>query len=357
MSETSSPLTPEQAEALALVRQHGSIRAAIRASGWPRTTLRKRYARACRAEAGEGPGKPFEVQAPATSPDVPVQELIDRLCRDYRRKAEHAEANRIVGVDIKVNGPVGLLVFGDPHLDSPLTNWPAVMRDIGLVNKTEALFGVNLGDTVDNWGGKLAHLAANNGVTQHDASRLAHWFIGEVDWLLFLLGNHCWMRDGGSLIRWMSERAGHLAADWSQRLALRFPNGREVRVNHKHGFNGNSIWHPNHGQLREMRFGARDHLYTGGHIHQAGIMGPIVDQTSGDWMIALQVGAYKDLSDTYGKRIGSGMQNAFPSAVVVINPEATKPSGLLHIFPDTEEGADYLGFARKRWAQGKRAAA
>ena len=667
------PLSEElMQQAVEAVAQYGSVSAAAAALGLPRGTFASRYARAKTAETE------FEV-APLPSPDVPVDDLIERLTADYARKKEHAERSRLVPVTIRRDGPIGLLVFGDPHLGSPHTNWPALKRDVELTQKTEALYGTNIGDTGDNWSGKLAHLWAGMGVSHSQEKQLSEWFLKNVRWLLWLGGNHdchddktealtrrgwrgpdeiaegdevlaldtatglavwspvkrkivrhhagpmishdmvglsfnvtpnhrllhkrrdylkrwsgwryspagntamgrvgfalsapsgrpdceltdpqiqvaawvltdgsirwagnspnicvyqskdpseliaaldgaglewtvgerqrktaavcgralvseplpervfrisaasgrklvqwlpqkgtlpewtdrlserqfdvflhalmagdgawnsrgtkdsgqlhgekafleqvqalaiqhgwsaslsvargkdwrlnlcrrdditldwkggvereydgqvwclttehgnfavrrlgmvhfsgnCWS-GAGDLLPWLSRQIGVLHSEWEQRIALQFPNGREVRIGCYHGAKGYSLFNPGHGVLRTAKLGPPDHLVCAGHTHVSWVQGPIGLDDTGEWGWGLQVGSYKDIADMFGKRArGEREQNLFPSAVVVIDPCATSPAGLIRIFPDTVEGADYLTHLRRRF---KRAA-
>jgi hypothetical protein len=658
-------------EAVEAVRKAGGNKAeAARALGMEYHTFNAR----CKVAEAKG----FVRAAPAPSAHVPLPMLIERLKDDYARKRENADATKLARVHVTMDGPVGMLVFGDPHLGSHLTNWPALERDINLVKDTEGLFATNIGDTGDNWTGKLAHLWADNEMSASTEARLTHWFIEELadQWLLLLYGNHChdtetealtrhgwrshdqievgdevlsintatgmsewsavtqkhvkqyagemvgldmlgmsfnvtpehrllhkrrdylkrwsglqyapagsmargrvafalsaksgrpeyeltddqirvagwiltdgsiaptksitpavrvyqskdataleaaltgagltynvrqrerdtqsicgralvkaplpervfeldapsarlaltwvegkgklpswagslsdrqfdvfldalmagdgswatrsddqssgvlygderfleqvqalaiqhgwsaWLSrprpndcrlnlarreemqvdwkgvrsdyDGavwclttehgnfavrrrgmphfsgnclwsgaGSALPWLAQQHGILDANWSQRVALEFPNGREVRIGAYHGANGHSMWNSVHGGIKLAKMGPRDHLVCAGHIHQSQILYPVVDPGSGEWSTVLQVGSYKDLADNYGKRLGGGERNAFPSAVVIINPAAKTPAGLLRVFPDTEEGADFLTYLRGKKA-------
>lgn len=377
------PRTPELLEeARRLVEEHGGIRAAARASGIPQTTLRGRWEHA----TGRGPGipqkkratyqnrddgrptseRPVESQPFANSgrdfevpeipsPHAPIEETIRRLCEDYERTRAHHDATRLIRVKVNVEGPIGLLVFGDPHLGSPHTDWPAIRRNVELTQKVDGLYGTNIGDTGDNWSGKLARLWADNEISHATEYRLSEWFMKSVRWLLWVYGNHDVWTMPGNPLSWMARHAGvELTADWSQRLELVFPNQRGVRIGIHHGANGHSLWNPGHGVLKETRIGTRDHLVCGGHIHQSFVLGPTVDPHTLEWSYGLQIGSFKNIPGHFGKRIGGSHQNAFPAAVVIIDPEATRHSGLISIYPDTELGADVLTFMRRRRAQGRR---
>lgn len=102
--------------------------------------------------------------------------------------------------------------------------------------------------------------------------------------------------------------------------------------------------------LRTAKLGPPDHLVCAGHTHVSWVQGPIGLDDTGEWGWGLQVGSYKDIADMFGKRArGEREQNLFPSSVVVIDPYASSPAGLIRIFLDTVEGAEYLTWLRRRW--------
>jgi hypothetical protein len=348
------PLTAAQlAETLAASREFGSRTEAAEWLGLSLDaylTRLKKARRADKAHAGGHLSGGFVRSTATPSPHVPLPEQIARLCADYARKREHADATKLVRLRITMRGPLGMIIFGDQHAGSPLTNWPALTRDIELVKNTEGLFATNIGDVADNWTGRLAHLWADNEMSKTTEGRLSRWIVEELadKWLLLLYGNHDLWSGEGSALQWLCEQHDVLDANWSQRVALDFPNGREVRIGAYHGANGHSMWNAVHGGIKLAKMGPRDHLIVAGHTHKAQVLYPIVDPDSGDWATVLNVGSYKDLSDNYGKRLGGGEQNAFPSALVVINPDARTPAGLLQVFTDTEEGAAYLTWLRGR---------
>ena len=66
------------------------------------------------------------------------------------------------------------------------------MRDADLMAKTPGVYAVNIGDTTDNWGGRLIRLYAENDVSRQTERKLARWFLQEsgIRWLVWLHGNH-----------------------------------------------------------------------------------------------------------------------------------------------------------------------
>jgi hypothetical protein len=338
-------LTVDAAAALAAYEEHGSHERAAKALAMRKSSYRELLRQARGEERG------FSVVTPP-SPDEPLPELLQRLRASYARKRAHADATRLVQVNVNIEGPIGLLIFGDPHLGSPLTNWTKLLRDMDLVKNTPGLFGVNLGDVGDNWAGKLAHLWADNEMSHRTEQRLVRWFLRDIDWLLWLRGNHCFWTGPGDPTPWLAEQEDVIAADWSQRIELVFPRGRPCRIGAYHGARGSSMWNSVHGAVKQIRLGARDHLVVAGHTHRGQMLGPIEDDNTGEWSWALNVGSYKDLADGFSKRIGGEGQNAYPSALVIIDPEAPAEEDFIRLrFPVA--GAAELTWLREQHAHGR----
>jgi len=94
--------------------------------------------------------------------------------------------------------------------------------------------------------------------------------------------------------------------------------------------------------------GWRDHILTCGHKHTSFIGGPLKDPASGLLSWAIRCAGYKTF-DRYAEDLGLPDQNAFPSAVTIINPiYADDDPRLIHVVPDVEQGADFLKFLRKK---------
>jgi hypothetical protein len=292
--------------------------------------------------------RPFEF-TPLPRDDLPIEELVAHRKRQFQHKREHEEASKLIPVKVRIPGPVGLLHFGDPHVDDDGTDIEALERHARLCRDTEGLFACNVGDTTNNWTGRLARLYGEQSTSAAQAWRLAEWFLGLADWLYIIGGNHDLWSGSGDPIKWITRQAGQLYKSSECRLQLQFPNGLKVRVNARHDHAGSSIWNPAHGPMKAAIMGSRDHIYVAGHKHESAYS-VLKDAISGITMHAIKVASYK-IFDRYAKEHGF-RDNAFgPCAVTVINsslPE-THPD-LVKLFWNPEEGADYLTFLRRRKA-------
>ena len=101
--------------------------------------------------------KQYEIK-PLPDEDVSVEELVQIRKRQFEAKKNHEESAKLIPVKIKIDGAIGLLHFGDPHVDDDGTDIAALERHTKLVADTPGLFACNVGDTLNNWTGRLARL-------------------------------------------------------------------------------------------------------------------------------------------------------------------------------------------------------
>jgi hypothetical protein len=279
--------------------------------------------------------------------DIPIDELVAQRKRQFQYKARHEEAAKLLPVTVTMRGAIGLLHFGDPHVDDDGTDIEALERHTQLVRDTPGLFGCNVGDTLNNWTGRLARLYAEQSTSAAQAWRLAEWFVRRCDWLYMIAGNHDLWSGAGDPLKWIAKQQGSLYTSSECRMALKFPGGLVVRVNARHDFAGSSIWNPAHGPMKAAIMGTRDHLYVAGHKHESAYS-VLKDANTGIAMHALKVASYKRF-DRYAREKGFRDQAFSPCAVTVINPALpeTHPD-LIKIFWEPEAGADYLTWLRRR---------
>ena len=334
----------------------GTISAGARLRGVPEPTHRRQYLAAVErlgqpdvrftvdrgSKATEVP--PFQV-APLPSGDEPIEDLIARRAAAYSRKHEAREARELVPVSVHLDGAYGILHMGDPHVDDDGCDWPTLLRHLETVDRTEGLFAANVGDMQNNWIGRLARLYGSQGTSAKDALRMVEWFIGRTRWLYLIGGNHDAWSGTQDPVRWFAGQAGH-AYEWhGMRLALRSPNGREVRINARHDFQGASQWNGAHAPAKAAMMGwHRDHIYSCGHRHSAA-HNTLFFNNGEHVAHAIRLGAYK-VHDDFAESKGFPKQNA-PAAVTIINPDARDAFGLVTVFWDVEAAADYLRFLRR----------
>jgi hypothetical protein len=296
-----------------------------------------------------GSGDAVTVQAPPPS-SLPIEELVADRKRRFEVKRRHEEARRLIPVTIKSAEPIGILHFGDPHVDDDGCDIALLESHARLVRETPGLYGANVGDTTNNWVGRLAKLYAEQSTSAADGWRLAEWFVGEVrDWIYMVGGNHDLWSGAGDPMRWIAGQVGAFYQDSEVRIALRFPGQREVRVNCRHDFAGRSQWNPAHGPMKAAQLGVRDHLLVAGHKHESAY-GLVKDPQAGIVCHCVLVASYK-VYDRYQRERGFRDQALGPAALTVIDPRLspTHPD-LVHVFWDPQEGAEFLAWKRRRRA-------
>lgn len=280
-----------------------------------------------------------------------IDELIELRCELFKRKQIHEQQRALIPVKVNMAGPIGIFHFGDPHVDDDGCDLPTLRDHINLILNTPGMFAANVGDTTNNWVGRLAALYAEQGTTAEEAWMLAEWFIGSLSgkWIYMIGGNHDLWSGHGDPLKWISRQAGALYQSSECRLELQFPNDARVRINARHDFSGHSIYNPAHGAMKAAAFGARDHILICGHKHVSGY-GILKCPMTGIMMHSIQVASYK-VYDRYARTKGFRDQNLSPCVVTIIDPHAAKESGLVQVFHDPELGARTLTMMRREYEQ------
>lgn len=279
-------------EILPALQKHGTKTAAAKALGMTDGAFRRRYDKLM-LEGGQN----YSV------PDLPtgeldIEELVASRKHRYKIKREAEQAGALIPVRVKTRGPVAIWFAGDPHVDDDGTDIAALERHTDIVRNTPGMFAANVGDTTNNWIGRLARLYGEQSTTASEA-----------------------------------------------RIGLQFANGRQCVINARHDFAGNSQWNPAHGPMKALQMGVRDHIAICGHKHVSGY-GVIKDQSDGKVCHAIQVASYK-VYDRYAKERGFRDQHISPCAVTVIDPDATEAS-FVQLFWEPEPAADYLTWLRQK---------
>lgn len=321
-----------------IVEQAGSISAAARETGMSRSAIRNRL-----NALGLKNSKPVEVPEitypPELDDDIGIDEIIALMSKRFSKRQAAATARKSQVITLNHSEPIVVGFVGDPHLDDDGCDWPLLLEHIELF-KQPRVYGVNVGDTTNNWVGNLMRLFAGQETSQKTARKLAKWFLSEsgIKWLVWVMGNHDEWNSGADILRLMNT-TGIVMEDWSARFRVGFANGVEVPFWVAHDFPGHSMWNKMHGLMKAamMRGGAG--VYAAGHRHISAVhWEPIEDQDAAFW--AFRSKGYKVI-DSHATRLGYGTTNDGHTTAVVIDPRATNGKDLLQGFKDLRAAVIY----------------
>lgn len=284
-------------------------------------------------------------------PDLPsselsAKELIDQACKRYTTHSRAKDARKWMEIKLRQNKPIGIVFMGDPHIDNSGTNWPLLKRDIAILEQTEGLYVVNIGDLTDNWVGRLVRLYADSEMSKKQAWKLAKYLLKDtkIKWLCHILGNHDLWNDGEYLIK-ANAHPRVPVESWQARFQVVFPNDTRIRIHAAHDFPGTSIWNPQHGpQKAAMMFDQAD-IFACGHKHTWAINeGENAQRDYVYWLIRAR--GYKHI-DSYADQRGFGSQQYGASITAIIDP-TVKDTRKIRCFPDLAEAAEFLKFKRRK---------
>lgn len=250
------------------------------------------------------------------------------------------------------DGPVGLLVQGDLHLDDPGCNWPLLERHTQLAIETPGLYAAAVGDLQNAWIGRLARLYGNQSTSAREAWALVEWWTKALaDKLIFIsAGNHdLWAKTINNVdpVSWITAQQGTIYGNNGARIALCLPSGERIVVNCRHDFTGRSQYNPAHGVVKAAMFGHRDDLLLAGHTHQSGYS-PIKCPSTGKVSHAIRLASYKVIDD-YAMERGFPDANISEAVVCIFDPLTDDPRHRIHVDFNVERGAWMLTKLREEW--------
>lgn len=285
------------------------------------------------------------------SPDPSYEDLKARSIADFGLLDANRKASSLIRVKVNIEGPFGIMMMGDPHVDADGCDWPTLDRHTQLIKRTPGLFGANVGDITNNWVGRLGRLYGEQNMGRKRALIMAEGWLKEVDWLWIDPGNHDLWSGGDDPIRWITRAAGIHYKWQGSRLELVPPSGSSVIINSRHDHPGHSIYHPTHGPLKASIWdGHADDIYTCGHIHTGGYLLRV--NPVGKASHILRLSSYKVYDNHADER---GFRAApLAAGVFIINPHARDQRGRVTFFADVDEAAHVLTVMRSLHALGPR---
>lgn len=270
-----------------------------------------------------------------------IETIIKRLAADSSLEAKRQKAERWFRIYINDKKPIAILNFGDPHLGTH-TDWERLKKDVAHCATVPGLYGLNMGDTTNNWVGRLMRQYAEEDISKHTERRLAKWFLADagIIWLAWLMGNHDEWNEGAEILRLMNIHNKVPMLDWQARFELVFPNKKKIRVHCAHDFPGHSMWNPTHGPARQPRMNGSDaDLYVGAHRHMWGLQQFEITERD-KCPVFVRVAGYKK-RDKYAQGKGYEESTYGHSVLTIFDPNAS-PAGRVLAFADVDQGVRVL---------------
>lgn len=315
----------------------------------------RRYRNRIRAERGmeiRGSEEPEFSAEELPSELPPIEELRARRRGEWDRISAHKQSRQLIPVHVATDGPIGLAVFGDLHIDDPGTNFRLIEDHTQLVMKTPGMFACAVGDLQNAWIGRLARLYAMQSTSAREAWALVEWWIGEIGPKLLFInnGNHdIWTHNVNNLdpLEWIKGQHT-IVGRRGVRVELRLPGGKSVTINCRHDFRGRSEWNPAFGVAKSTRLsGHVDDLALAGHIHTAGYA-PLKNPLTKKVCHSLRVASYKEIDD-FADETDFPDANITECFACLIDIQRSDPRHLVHCDFSLERGVETLGMLRDRW--------
>jgi hypothetical protein len=330
------------------LRKHRTLAKASVANGYARDAFAQWLRR--NKQLHEVRGDSASVLAPPEDVRT-VDEIKEAKRQVFAHKRNHAKAAELIPVEIKDDGPIGIAHFGDPHLDDNGCDVDQIDHHTSIVRETDGLYAASVGDYTNNWVGRLARVYAEQTTSAKEGWKLVESFIQSCPWLYLVAGNHDAWSGANDPLSYIAAAAKTYLAYHGARLALQFPNGREVRINCRHDFKGVSQYDEAFGPGKAFLWGFRDHIFTCGHRHTNGYKRMARYLYNGEPIIAhcIRVAAYKKFDDFAASKNFLPTPNQ-PCVVTIIDPHTDNPHELVKVRWDIQDAAEELKWRRAKAA-------
>ena len=173
---------------------YGSVRLAAEALGISKSNFQRRLKQANDNEAE------FVLNS-IPEDDIPVDMLVDQLHERFKKRKAHKEAKHWHEIQMKSDQPIGLLWYGDPHIDDNHCDWDSLRSHLAIQRAYKGIYGCSLGDHQNNWVGRLGRLYGEQDTSHKTAWKLVEWLIEEMNPLVLIGGNHDMWSGAGDPLR------------------------------------------------------------------------------------------------------------------------------------------------------------
>ena len=288
----------------------------------------------------------FTYGSPAPTVSRDIDTLIAQQSERFRAKEDRSNYKKGIDILLRSDEPIGLVLFGDPHVDDDGTDLAHLSSDIKFVKETPGLYAANMGDLTNNWQRVLGHLYAHQHTTEDESIEMLRWIVTSLPWMWVVLGNH---DKWSPLAQVMCKERGVRSVSHGAIFNLRFPCGVVCKVDARHTHKGHSQFNPSHGEVKQNFRGSPADIIIGAHTHTGAytlLKNGVADQIGH----CIRVGAYKKYDD-YAEANGFPSEALAPSVMCVIDPTRAGEVGFVTVQHDLEIGAIILEGLRKRGKQ------
>ena len=284
---------------------------------------------------------------PLPESEESIEDLIARAIEHNDTLMEYEERRQLIDINLHIEGPFGIVGLPDQHLNNPGTKLRMALEHAKIIQETEGLFCVAVGDWLDNFIiGRLERERRGDKMSHTDANRIQEYYLEQIaDKLVAAIGgNHNdWVGSLGGhdvlgdMFRRINKQ-GIYHAD-QVRIRLNTINGHSFIHLVRHIFPGHSKYNTGHGVLSWMldRWQGEDVLW-GGHIHSAAHVAITREYLTEDKVVhGIQLATYK-IKDGYAEKRGFRKNMPFIAPMVVHDPR----DGSTMFFEDIHQGTRYL---------------
>jgi len=319
---------------------HRSMSAAAKALGISKDRVFRAMKKYPLGSAPETPALQFPAFVTQGDEEESINDIIARKRKHFERKAKASSDRKWFEIQVNERKPYGILAFGDPHLDDDGSNIPLLEQHLAIAAEP-GVYSLNIGDTSNNWVGRLERLYAHQEASKNTGKRLVEWFMFDsgASWLCWILGNHDAWNDGVDFHMRLAKNKIPVI-DWQAQFKIAHPSGTEVRIDASHGRKGSSIWNNLHATLRSAKLGELADAYLTGHTHNFGLEDlEIPERGHSCWLVQLR--GYKFM-DSYALHNNFAEHQRGSAVFMIIDPRRDAQRAVVQCFENVAFGYEVL---------------
>jgi hypothetical protein len=121
-----------------------------------------------------------------TPPKLPsksrdIEQLIKDRIEESRRAKNADDARDLIPIPVHIDGPFGLLILGDPHVDDAGCDFELLAEHRRIIKDHPYILGASVGDYQNGWIGRLGALYGEQQTTSKEAWKLVDWLVRDTE--------------------------------------------------------------------------------------------------------------------------------------------------------------------------------